>query len=123
MALKIALRLRYPKTFASAALQTLMSDRVPGDQTCCLQQVTWEISKATSGGNTRCRLYLEGHGYKHYLAGQDGPTAAKLYTYTKVVYLVPGEQLALDIDQGQAGNIVGMYLTGYFTERKEGIVT
>jgi len=123
MARKNALRLRYKEVFTSAALQTLKSEPVEFDMIYCIQQVAWEIDKATSGGNTRCRLYIEGHGYKHNLAEQDGPTAAALYTYTKVVYLTPGERLSLDIDQAQASTTAEMHLTGYWTEQKEGIVT
>lgn len=123
MAIKRALRLRLKKTFSSAALQMLLSDRVPPDQIWCLQQIAWEIDKATSGGNTRCRLYIDGHGYKHNLAEQDGPTANALYTYTKIVHLGPGERLALDIDQAQASTTAELCGTGYWTEQKEGIVT
>lgn len=123
MALKRALRLRPRKITGSAGLQTLFCPRVPGDQIWCLQQITWEINKATSGGNTRCRLYIDGHGYKHNLAGQATPTANVLYTYTKKPFLGPGERLALDIDQAQATTTVEMCLTGYWTEQKGGIVT
>lgn len=123
MALKRALRLRLKKTFGSAALQTLLSDRVPTDQIWCIQQAVWEIDKTTTGVNTRCRLYIDGHGYKHNLAEQDGPTANALYTYTKIVYLIPGERLALDIDQADTLTTAEMCLTGYLTEQKEGIVT
>ena len=122
MAIKNALRLRPRKLFASAGLQTLYSDYVERGQIYCFQQVAWEIDKATSGGNTRCRLYIEGHGYKHYLAGQDAPSADTLYWYKEPAWLIPGERLALDIDQGQASTTAEMDITGYWTEFKEGIV-
>jgi len=121
MAIKNALRLRAKKTFASAGLQTLYSERVEQSFIYCFQQVSWEIDKATAGGNTRCRLYIGGRGYKLNLDEQDGPTANQLYTYNEHVWLIAGERLALDIDEGQASTTAEMNIAGYYTESKEGI--
>lgn len=121
MAIKNALRLRAKKTFSGAALKTLYSDRVEPDKLYCIQQTAWEISKATSGGNTRVRLYIAGHGYKHNLEEQDAPAADTLYTYNDPIWLIPGERLAIDIDQAQNATVAEMCLTGYWTEFKEGI--
>ena len=122
MATKNALRLRVNKTVSSAGLQTLSSDMVETGKIYCIQQVSWEVSKATSGGNTRCRLYIEGHGYKHNIEEQDAPAADTLYTYAEPLWLIPNERLALDIDEAQASTIAEMCLTGYWTEFREGIV-
>lgn len=119
MARKDALRLREITKFASAGLQTLKTKPVEPGKIYCLEQIAWEIDKATSGGNTRCRLYIEGHGYKHNLAGQDAPSADTLYTYTKKPYLYPGERLALDIDQAQANTTAELCATGYWEAIKE----
>jgi len=121
MAIKNALRLRARQLFASAALQTLYSDYVEQGKIYCVQQVAWEIDLATSGGNTRVRLYIDGHGYKHLIEEQDAPTASELYTYNDPIWLIPGERLAIDIDQAQASTTAEMCLTGYWTELKEGI--
>ena len=121
MAIKNALRLRARKKFASAALQTLLSEYVEQGKIYCIQQVAWEIDLATSGGNTRVRLYIDGHGYKHNIEEQDAPTADELYTYNDPLWLIPGERLAIDIDQAQANTTAEMCLTGYWTELKEGI--
>lgn len=118
MARKDALRLRAKELFASAALQTLYSERVEPGEMWCIDHTAWEIDKATSGGNTRCRLYIDGHGYKHNIAEQDAPAANTLYTWSKNEYLYPGERLALDIDQGQASTTAEMCLTGYREEIK-----
>jgi len=85
----------------------------------CIDHTAWEIDKATSGGSTRCRLYIDGHGYKHSIAEQDAPAADTLYTWSKNEYLYPGERLALDIDQGQAATTVNMCMTGYREEIKD----
>jgi len=121
MAIKNAFRQRLKEVFASAALQTLYSELVKNGKICCFQQIAWEIDKATSGGNTRCRLYIDGHGYKHNIEEQDAPAANELYTYSDPIWLIPGERLALDIDQAQASTTAEMILTGYWTEQKEGI--
>lgn len=122
MATKSALRLRSKKKFASSGLQTLYSDPVEHDKIYCFQQIAWEIDLATSGGNTRVRLYIDGHGYKHDLEEQDAPTANELYTYDTPVWLIPGEKLAIDIDQAQADTTAQMEMLGYWTEQKEGVV-
>ncbi|KKM85335.1 hypothetical protein LCGC14_1290020 [marine sediment metagenome] len=116
MARKDGLRLRPNKIFASAALQTLYSDSVPRGLTWCFQQVAWTIDKATSGGNTRARLYIDGPAWKHYLEEQDAPVADTLYTYSEKVFLYPGERLALEIDQGQANTFADMSISGYRLE-------
>lgn len=122
MARKNALRLHLAKTFAAAGLVTLETDPTPDNMTYCLQRVAWEISQATSGGNTRARTYIKGHGYKHFLADQDAPVANTLYWDADPVWLVPGESLALDIDEAQASTLAKLDATGYWTAFEEGIV-
>lgn len=119
MARKDALRLRAKEVFSSAALQTLKTEPVEPGKIYYLEQIAWEIDKATAGGNTRCRLYIDGHGYKHNLVEQDGPSADALYTYTEKPYLYPGERLALDIDQAQADTTAELCATGYWEAIKE----
>jgi len=122
MAKKNALRLHNSKTFASAGLVTLETDPTPDNMTYCLQRMAWEINKATSGGNTRARLYIKGHGYKHNLAEQDAPVADARYWDADPIWLVPGESLALDIDQAQAATVASLDCTGYWTDFVEGVV-
>ena len=122
MAIKNALRLPVKETFSDAGLQTLYSELVKAGKIYCIQQVAWEINLATVGGNTRVRLFIDGHGYRHNIEEQDAPAADTLYTYDTPIWLIPGERLAIDIDQGQANTTAEMHLTGYWTEFKEGIV-
>ena len=68
------------------------------------------------------RLFIDGHGYNHYIEEQATPTATGLYTYAEPIWLIPGERLAIEIDEGQANTTAEMHLTGYSTEFKEGIV-
>ncbi len=122
MAKKSALRLHNKQTFASAGLATLETDPTPANMTYCLQRMVWEISKATSGGNTRARLYTKGHGPKIYLAEQDAPVADTLYWDADPVWLVPGESLALEIDQAQADTVAKLTCIGYWADFDEGVV-
>jgi len=120
MARKDSLRLRYVETIASAGLYSLRSEPVETGYLYCIEHTAWEISLATSGGNTRCRLYIEGHGYKHYLAEQVNPVANRLYTWSKNEFLHQGERLVLDIDQAQATTVAQMLLLGYREAIKAG---
>ena len=122
MAKKYALRLHNQDTIASAGLATLETDPTPAGMTYCLQRIAWEISKVTSGGNTRARLYIKGHGPKIYLAEQDAPVANKLYWDADPVWLVPGESLALEIDEAQADTVAIMTCTGYWAGFEEGVI-
>lgn len=119
--IKNALRERAKRLFSSAGLQTLYSRRVPNDKIYCFQQVAWEIDLTTSGGKDRVRLFIAGHGYNHYLEEQGSPTATRLYTYSEPVWLIPGEMLAIEIDQGKENTTAEMHLTGYSTKFAEGI--
>jgi hypothetical protein len=118
MGRKNALRIRIAELITSAGLATIHTDRVPPGEMWCIEHTAWEIAKATSGGNTRCRLYVDGHGYKHNIAEQDAPAADTLYTWSKNEYLYPGERWALDIDEAQASTTVEMHLSGYREEIK-----
>lgn len=123
MAKKYALRLREKKTFASAGLATVYSDTVPPDQLWCIQLLSVEGNLTTSGGNTRARVYIDGHGYKHYVAEQDGPSADTLYWRAEPFWMIPGERIAVEWDQAQAATTVELLAMGYFVEAEEGVVT
>ena len=122
MAKKEALRLHLVKTFVSAGLATLETEPTPDNMSYCIQRYTWEISKTPTAGNTRARTYIKGHGPKIYLAEEDGPTLNKLYKDADPVWLVPGESLALDIDEALADTVAKLDATGYWTLFSEGIV-
>lgn len=116
---KDGLRLHPEKLFTSAGLQTLYTGKVPRNVIWCLESIAWEISLATSGGNTRCRLYVDrGAGEKHYLDEQLTPVADWLYTRNEGDFLYEGERLALEIDQAQADTTALMDVCGYREEGK-----
>jgi len=118
---KYPLRLREKKTFASAGLATVYSDIVPPGQLWCIQRLSVEGSSTTSGGNTRCRVYISGHGYEHYLVEQDAPAASTLYWTEQPFWMIPGERLAATWDQAQASATVELQAMGYSIESDGGI--
>lgn len=113
MAQRRALRLHYTDTKSGAGLQSLKSDIVPSGELWCIQRHSYEGSAATSGGNTRARVHIEGHGYKHYLSDKDGPTLALLYWDPDPVWLSEGECLVLEWDHAVDGNKLDLYIGGY----------
>lgn len=122
MAKKEPLRHRNVKTISSAGLAEVELEYVERGFLYCYQRVCWEISKATSGGNTRCRLVIKGRGYNVPLAEQDVPVADKLYWYKEPTWLYQGESICLIIDQAQADCVAEINGIGYFVPSEEGIV-
>jgi len=121
MARKSAFRDRVTKVISSAGLGIVRSEPVERDKVYCWQQIVWQINKVLADGDSRVRLYLEGHGYKHYLEGWKPVDADTLYSYNEDVWLVPGESIALELSNNQATTTVGINMTGYWTDRSEGI--
>ena len=122
MALKRALRLRLKGTYTAAGLATLYSDFIPEGQLWCIQRLVVEGNLATSGGNTRCRVLIDGHGYKHHLAEQDAPSADTLYWIQDPFWLVPRERIAIEWDQAQANTTLEAFGTGYWVPEAEGMM-
>jgi len=106
------LRERYKKLIADAGLASLPSNKVPEGQTWHITRLAFEGSSVTSGGNTRARYYIDGHGDKLYLGEQDAPAADTLYKDPDPIDLLPGESLVLEWDQAQASTTLQMQLTG-----------
>ena len=123
MAKKYALRLREKKAFASAGLATVYSSIVPPDQLWCIQLLSVEGNLTTSGGNTRCRVHINGHGYKHYIAEQDAPALSTLYWRAESFWMIPGERIAAEWDEAQAATTVELLAMGYWVKQEEGVVT
>jgi len=121
MARKNALRDRLVKVLTSAALGVVEADPVELDKIYCYQRVTWEIDKRPKNGNARVRMYIAGHGYNHDLREWAPVVANRLYGYPWPVWLIPGERLALEVDQAQATTTVRVYITGYWTDQAEGM--
>ena len=122
MAKKEGLRDRTSEKVSSAGLYRLKLEQVEAGKINCYQRISWEIDKATSGGNTRCRLVIEGGGADIPLSEQDAPAADTLYWYKETTWTYPGERIVLVIDHAQADTLAEINAIGYWTEEKEGIV-
>lgn len=118
---KEALRIRILETAVAAGLYSLRSPIVDRGQIWCIQRATFETDTVTLLGNTRFRVYIFGHGYKHYLGEQNAPVADTLYWMRESVWLIPGERLICEFDWAQATAIMEMILTGYWSAFEEGI--
>jgi len=77
----------------------------------CFQRVTFEDKTSAF---TSLRVYVEGHGYEHYLAEQKSPAAATLYWLKDPVYLIPGERLVGKFTGTTTGDVLEMCITGYW---------
>lgn len=122
MAKKEPLRHRNTTPISSAGLAERELERVETGFIYCYQRISWEISLATSGGNTRCRLVIKGRGYDIPLAEQDVPTADTLYWYKESTWLYEGERVCLVIDQAQANTVPQLNGIGYWVPAEEGII-
>ena len=111
---KHALRIDQRLTVAAAGLATVRTDPVPPGTEWMCERIVFEGSSATSGGNTRARVYVGGHGPKYYLFEQDAPTADTLYWEDDHNRLYPGEWLALEWDQAQVSAQLILQVTGYY---------
>jgi len=107
-----AIRIHVVGNIASAGLGTIQSDRVPEGEWWCVCRTEYEGNKTTSGGNTRARIYIGGHGPKFYLREQQSPSANNLYQVVNEFDLAPGEWVALEWDEAQADTDLNMYIIG-----------
>jgi len=106
-----------------AGLAVLQSEPVAWNTIRCVQRLAFEGSLVTLGGNTRVRVYIDRHGYNHYLAEQAAPAANTLYWMTDDIFLIPGERLCVEWDQAQAGTVLEMFMIGYWHDIDPGILT
>ena len=98
---------------SGAGVATLLSKPIKPNQKLVLMLITWSIDKSLGGGNYRAQLYVDGHGYKHFLKGQIAPTKGAQWTHSQEVHITPGERLALELDEAAAATVVEVYLSGY----------
>jgi len=110
------LRLHEVATIASAGLGTVRTVRVPEGQVWCIERTEYQGSSVPSGGNTRARVYIGGHGPKFYVREQQTPTAGNLYQVANEYHIYPGEWVAMEWDEAQADATLDLWVIGYFWE-------
>lgn len=62
------------------------------------------------------RTYVKGHGYEHWENEQDSPGSATLYWDKDPVHLVMGESLVARITGATAGDVLQLYVGGWWEE-------
>ncbi len=120
---KNPLRVRVGPISFAAGLATLRSNQVEPDTIWRIERLSFEGDTVTSSGNTRARVYIDGHGYKLHIAEQRAPGADVLYWIPNAFSVLPGERVALEWDQAQADTVLEMHMIGYSHDSKDGIIT
>ena len=110
MAKKQPLRIREKVVATGGTYDYVKSEIVPPGQIWCLQNVAYENE---TGARGTFRRYIEGHGYNHYVAELQGPGAAELIHTNDIVYLIPGERLAIRQTTCTAADVLSLYAHGY----------
>lgn len=115
---KKQLRITAHEVISGAGVQRFNTPQVRDGQVWGVQRFTWETNKATSGGNTRARVYIERSGIFFPIAEQDAPAADTLYSIVDPFYMVEGERLVVELDQGQATTTVESHIIGFEEQAK-----
>jgi hypothetical protein len=121
MAIKRAIRWIVEATISSAGLGTLYTERVREKELVCVQRLSCEINKAVSGGNTRIRIYIDRDGVRFPIYEDVTAAADTLFSIMDAFWLIPGERIALEVDQAQASTIARLWAIGYFQDVADGI--
>jgi hypothetical protein len=107
---KLPIRLRVTAAATGGSYDYLRSAVVPTGEMWCLQGIAYGNE---TGARGTFRRYIEGHGYNHYLAEHQSPGADELIFTDKLLYLLPGEILAIRQASCTAGDQLALYAHGY----------
>lgn len=110
MAQKMPKRIRERALATSGTLDYVKSPIVPPGEIWCLQNISYENE---TGARGTFRRYIEGHGYKHFVAELQGPGAAELISWDGELFLLPGEQLVVQQASCTVADVLALYATGY----------
>lgn len=112
---KIPIRIRRVAKATGGTYDYVKTKVVPSDEIWCLQGIAYENE---TGARGTMRRLIEGHGYEHFLAEQTSPGAGELIFTDKIVYLLPGERLAIRQASCTADDVLALYIHGYKTFSK-----
>lgn len=115
MAEKMPIRIRESALASVGTFDYVKSAVVPTGEIWCLQGQAYENE---TGARGTFRRYIEGHGYNHYLAEHQSPGAGELIFTDELLYLLPGERLAIRQASCAAGDILALYAHGYKVHSK-----
>jgi len=114
---KYPLRIRVAKESTGATDEYLQTEKVEPERIWCIQTLAFENETSVTA---EVRVYIEGHGYPHYILQQENPPAADLYWFTDDFLLVEGERLVCRFTGTTSGDLLRMYLTGYWMFSEKG---
>lgn len=115
MAEKMPIRIRAIRVAVSTSYEYVQTEIVPPGEIWCLQGYQFENE---TGARGTIRLYIEGHGYNHYMHEQTSPSSGTLYPVDRILYLTPGERLTLRQASNVAGDVIALYSQGYKVHSK-----
>ncbi len=115
MAEKMPIRIRERAVYSAGTYAYVKSEIVPAGEIWCLQNISYENE---TGARGTFRRYIEGHGYDHFVAELQGPGSAELIFTNDIVFLLPGERLAIRQAGCSASDVLALYAHGYKTFSK-----
>jgi len=84
-------------------------------------QITrFAVEDETTAPSTDIRVFVDGHGFNHYLLEQDSPAAATLYWESDPTFLTQGESLVARFTGPTLNDVLQLYVEGWWVEPVEG---
>jgi hypothetical protein len=99
-------RIREQAVAAGGTYDYVKSKQVPPGEIWRVHDIAYENE---TGARGTFRLYIEGHGYNHYVSELQGPGAAELIVHQETIYLLPGEHLTLRQTSCTASDVLALY--------------
>ena len=101
---------------AAAGTNDVSGPQTPSGRIVCVQRCG--VENETSGA-ADVRVYKAGIGAEVLVAEEDAVQAATLYWFSEPIYLHEGQHLLARFTACTAGDILKVYLTGWYTESRE----
>lgn len=102
-------RIRERSIAAGGTYDYVKSKPVPPGKTWRLHDIVYGNE---TGARSTFRLYIEGHGYNHYLSELQGPGADELITHPGTVHITEGERLVVRQATCTANDNLALYALG-----------
>lgn len=74
------------------------------------------VEDETSAPSTDIRVFVDGHGYPHYILEQNSPAAATLYWENEPTLLFEGESLVARFTGATLNDVLQLYVEGWWEE-------
>jgi len=94
---------------ATGASLTLFSKRIESGWEVTIEHIGFY---AEVGATRKCNIYIEGHGYKHFLGYHNVENGVSERADLRPITIDDYERLAFEFDSLSAGEIIEVFLTG-----------